>query len=232
MTVRDATRRESPDGKVLYIEELRGHLGVRTDTGEGSSPLNAAKTRPEVLLIGHDMHGDFQKMEQDGINVQKYFDYLGCVDTHVVIEDTGDMMGKSLGALAYHYDLAEPEWKGPMCSKVPSKMSFVGSHCAGNDAVVTLGGAIGQALDLSLRTFGHGNSLDEGKLPENWLQKPLQGMNTNIILLAYDTEGVETPKYKPNVRNRTSEHGFAWVRIADIAHIPPGKHGVNVRHFS
>ena len=56
-------------------------------------------------------------------------------------------------------------------------------------------------------------------------------MNTNLILLAYDTEGVETPDYKPSVRNRTSEHGFAWLRVADIAHIPPGRHGVNWRPF-
>ena len=155
MTVRDATRRESPDGNVLYIEELRGHLGVMTDAGEGSSPKNATKPRPEVLLIGHDMNGDFRKMDQDGIDVQKYFDYLGCVDTHVIIEDTGSTMGKSLGALAYHYDLAQPEWKGPMCPSIPSKLSFEGSYCAGNDAVVTATGVLAQALDLSLKTSGH-----------------------------------------------------------------------------
>ena len=177
------------------------------------------------------MHGDFEKMEQDGINLPRYFHYLGCVDTHVIVEDTGAIMGKSLGALAYHYDLAQPEWKGPMCPSIPPKLSFAGSHCAGNDAVVTLGSILGQALDLSLKTSGHEDSMDEGILPEDWLEKPLQGMNTNLILLAYDTEGVENPKYKPDVRNRTSEHGFAWVHVAEIAHIPPGSHGVNWRPF-
>lgn len=232
MTVRDATRRESPDGNVLYIEELRGHLGVRTDASEGFSPSNATKTRPEVLLIGHDMNGDFRKMAQDGIDVQKYFDYLGCVDTHVIIEDTGSTMGKSLGALVYHYDLAKPEYKSPMCPSIPRKLSFAGSHCAGNDAIVTAIGALSLALDLSLKTSGrHENTVNEGELPEDWLQKPLQGMNKNLILLAYDTEGVETPRYKPDVRNRTSEHGFAWLRIAEIAHIPPGRHGENWRPY-
>ncbi len=54
-------------------------------------------------------------------------------------------------------------------------------------------------------------------------------MNPNMILLAYDTEGVETPNYKPKIRNRTSEHGFAWVHLADIASIPPGEGGRNWR---
>ena len=140
-------------------------------------------------------------------------------------------MGKSLGSLASHYDLAKPEWKSPLCPHIPAKLSFVGAHCGGNDAIVTLGGAIGQALDLSLGTTAREDFDEEKNRPENWLEKPLRGMNTNMILLAYDTEGVENPRYKPFILNRTSEHGFAWLRIADISHVPPGEHGKNWRPF-
>lgn len=231
MTVRDATRRESPDGLVLYIEDLRTHLGVRTNASESSSSTDTTEARPEVILIGHDMQDDFQKLEKDGIDIPKYLHYSGCVDTHAIIDDTGARIGKSLSDLVSHYGLAKLELKKPGCPKIPPKWCFVGSHCAGNDAVATLGSSIALALDLTLKTSGHEDSPGEKILPDDWLEKPLQGMNTNMILLAYDTEGVETPKYKPNVLNRTSEHGFAWMRIADVAHIPPGEHGKNWRPF-
>ena len=228
MPVRDATRRESPDGHVLYVEELRKHLGIYTDAGESSSSTDTIAARPEVLLFGHNMHDDFQKMQKDGIDIQQFLHYSGCYDTQVVIEDTGVRMGKSLSDLMSHYGLAELEWMKPGCPKIPAKRVFIGSHCAGNDSIATLGGGIAQALDLSLVTSSHQNYEN---LPDDWFEKPLQGMNTNMILLAYDTEGVETPKYKPKILNRTSEHGFAWMRIADIAHIAPGKHGENWRPF-
>ena len=227
MTVRDATRRESPDGHVLYIEDLREHLGVRNNASEVSPAKNAPKSRPEVLLVGHDMHDDFKKMEQDGIDLQKHLHYSGCVDTHVIIEDTGERTGKSLGSLAARYDLAEPEFKFPACPSVAGKWSFVGSHCAGNDGVITLEAALGMAFDPSIRSLG-AESLD---LPEDWLSKPLQGLNANMILLGYDTEGVETPNYKPQVRNRTSEHGFSYLRLAEVAHLAPGEYGRNWRAF-
>lgn len=231
MTVRDATRRGSPDGHVLYIEDLRKHLGVRTNAGASSSPRDDLKARPEVLLIGHDMHDDFQKMEKDGIDLHKYLHYSGCVDTRVIIEDTGARMGQSLSDLMSHYGLAELEFKKPGCPKIPGKWVFVGAHCAGNDAVATLKSVLAQSLDLSLKTSSHKDSVGEKKLPEDSFDKPLQGMNTNMILLAYDTEGVETAKYNPRALNRTSEHGFAWVRIADIAHIPPGENGEDWHPF-
>lgn len=231
MTVRDATRRESPDGHVLYIEELRRHLGVGTDAGEGSSPPDAPKARLEVLLIGHDMHDDLKKMAKDGIDLQKFFEYSGCVDTQVLIEDSGSGMGKSLGCLTSRYDLAEPEFKGPLCPHIPAKLSFVGSHCAGNDGVVTLGSAVGQAFDPSLRISARADSADEKDRSGDWLEKPLRGINTNLILLAYDTESVENPRYKPFILNRTSEHGFAWLRLAEVALVPPGEHGKNWRPF-
>ena len=169
-------------------------------------------------------------MDKDGIDLKRYFHYLGCVDTQVIIEDTGAGMGKSLSASMYHYDLADLELKKPQCPKIPPKLAYIGAHCAGNDAVATLAISIAQALDLSLKT-SHEDLVYGGSLPEDWSDYPLQGMNKNLILMAYDTEGVETPNYKPKVLNRTSEYGFAWVRVADIAHIPPGEHGRNWRPY-
>ena len=226
MTVREATRRESPDGHVLYVEELRKHLGIEAAAGESSGSADTLKDGAEVLRIGHDMHGDFQKMEQDDIDLHKYFQYSGCIDTQVIIEDTDAYMGKSLSSLAFHYDLAELEIRKPGCSQKPAKVVFVGSHSAGNDAIVTLQSVLAQALDRSLKTRGR-DSVGVENLSDDWLEKPLQGMNTNMILLAYDTEGVETPNYKPRIRNRTSEHGFAWVHLAELASIPPGESGRN-----
>ena len=230
MTVRGATRRESPDGHVLYIEELRRHLGIVSSAGASESSQDTPKTRPEVILIGHDMHGDFRNMERDGIDLRRVFNYSGCLDTAAILEDTDAYIGRSLSSLVSHYDLAELEWKVPASNKVPGKYAFVGSHCAGNDAIKNLEAALAQALDLMVNTPGH-KSIDEPTLPKDWLDKPLQAMNTSMILLAYDTESVEIPKYKPNVPNRTSEHGFAWLRIADIANIAPGHNACNWRPF-
>ncbi|KAF6220794.1 hypothetical protein HO133_002474 [Letharia lupina] len=231
MTVRGATQRESPDGHVLFIEEVRKHLGVRANAGESSSLADTTEARPKVLLIGHDMHDDFRKMRQDGIDLQKHFQYSGCVDTQVVVEDTGASMGKGLSDLMSHYGLAKLEFKKVGCPKMPGKWVFVGAHCSGNDAVAALECLIDQTFDLSLRTPGDKDSVGLEDLPEDWLKKPLQGMNMDLILLSYDTEGVETPNYKPKVLNRTSEHGFAWMRVADFAHTPPGDHGQNWRSF-
>ena len=237
MTIRNATKRESPDGVVLYIEELRNHLGIGAGTGKSSSSSDATGTQPEVIIIGHNMNGDFQKMRKDGIDLQKHFHYSGCIDTQVVVEDTAAMMGQSLSALVSNYGLAEIEWKKPLCPSIAAKPVFVGQHCAGNDAVATLKVVIRQAFDRALQTAAHSDPIEEKSLPENWFEKPLPGMNLNMILIAYDTEGVETLNYKPHVPNRTSEHGFAWVRLADLAHIAPGEHGegwldlIQARHW-
>ena len=221
MTIRGATTRESPDGHVLYIGELRKHLGLGTSDGENSTTIDAPVNRPEVLLFGHDMHDDFRKMEQDGIDIKKYLHYAGCVDTQVLIEDNGEM-GKSLSSLVSWYGLAELEYKKPRFSK--GGMHFVGSHCAGNDAVMTVDVALALTFDPGLKSNG-----DWKDRPDDWLDKPLVGINTNMILLGYDTEGADNANYKPNVLNRTSEHGFAWLRLADVAHIAPGKDGRNWR---
>lgn len=222
MTVRDATRRESPDGHVLYIEDLRKHLGLGSNAGESSSSATPPNAAPEVILIGHEMHGDFQNLERDRIDLPRHFHYSGCVDTHVIIEDTGAISGKSLSSLVSHYELAELEWKKPRCRGIPGKFSFVGSHCSGNDAIKTLESALAQALDPRVGTIAH-------NLPTDWFDKPLHTVNINMILLAYDTQTVETPNYKPKVPNRTSEHGFAWLHLAEVAHIAPGEYGCNWR---
>ena len=230
MTVRDATRRESPDGHVLYIEDLRKHFGIRSGAGAGSSSEDTPKTCPEVILIGHDMHGDFLNINRDDIDLQTAFHYSGCLDTAVIIEDTSTYMGKSLSSLVSSYSLAELEWKNPGCPKIPGKYTFTGSHCAGNDAIKTLEASLALALDLNIKTRGR-NSENQSNLTTDWLDKPLQDMNTSMILLAYDTETVETPRYKPQVLNRTSEHGFASLRIADVADVAPGKNARNWRPF-
>ena len=230
MTVRDATRRKSPDGYVLYIEDLRQHLGLGTNAGEGSSSEDAPKARPEVILIGHDMHGDFQNLKRDGIDLQTSFHYSGCLDTAVIIEDTSPYMGKSLSSLVSHYDLAEMEWTKPGCDKIPGKYTFKGSHCAGNDAIKTLEVSLAQALDLTIKTPGPKSANAPNPLTD-WLDQPLGSLNTNLILLSYDTETVETPRYKPLIPNRTSEHGFAWLRLRDIAHLAPGENACNWRPF-
>ncbi len=96
-------------------------------------------------------------------------------------------MGKSLSSVASHYDLVELEIRKPECPQKPAEVVFVGSHSAGNDAIVTLQSVLAQALDLSLKTHGQ-DSVGVENLSEDWLEKPLQGMNTKMILLAYDTE--------------------------------------------
>ena len=226
MTVRDATRRESPDGHVLYIEDLRKHLGIRSGAGANSSSSeDTPKTRPEVILIGHDMHDDFLNMDRDSIDLRTAFHYSGCLDTAVIIEDTSSYTGKSLSSLVSTYSLAELEWKKPGCPKIPGKYTFTGSHCAGNDAIKTLEASLALALDLNIKTRGRNS--ENQPLTSDWLDRPLQNINTNMILLAYDTETVETPRYKPSVHNRTSEHGFASLRLADIAHVAPRKNTYN-----
>ena len=243
MTVRDATQRESPDGNVLYIGELREHLGLKTTTETSSSPTRETASRPEVLLVGHDMHGDFQSLENEDIDLGTHLLYSGCVDTHVVVEDADAPMGKSLSKLMYHYDLAELEFINPGCPRVPGKWHFKGAHNAGNDAVATLKVILAQALDRRLTNYtykAHSALTSQQQNIYNPLlldTEPPRNPNTNMILLAYDHEGVENPRYKPQVRNRTSEHGFAWLNLKDVISIPPGKNGVNwhpfirARHF-
>lgn len=50
-------------------------------------------------------------------------------------------------------------------------------------------------------------------------------------MIAYDTEAVEIDSYKPGIPNRTSEHGFGWLRMADVIDIAPGAHGKNWHPF-
>ena len=100
--VQDATRKESPDGHVLYIEEFRKYLGVslvRTDVGDISPSTDAPEALSEVVLSDHRMHDGSQKMDKEDINPHKCFRYLGCIDTQMIMRDTGSGMGESLSSL-------------------------------------------------------------------------------------------------------------------------------------
>lgn len=55
-------------------------------------------------------------------------------------------------------------------------------------------------------------------------------MNKSMVLLAYDSEGVESNRYDRQRRPigpATTEHGFAWLNLAEVTDIPPGKNGIN-----
>ena len=239
MTIRDATQRESPDDNVLYIEELREHLGLKATTDTPSSPMRETKSRPEVLLLGHDMHGDFKSLDNEGIDLETHLHNSGCVDTHVIVEDADAPMGKSLSKLMYHYGLAKLEYLEPRCSSKPGKWHFIGAHNAGNDAIATLKVILAQSLDRRLSSSSYESTLtaDEQKIYKSLLDEPPREINTNMILLSCASQSVETPHYKPSIHNRTSEHGFAYLPLKDVASIPPGKNGVNwhpfirARHF-
>lgn len=139
-------------------------------------------------------------------------------------------MPKGLSDLMGRYKFAELEWSKPACKA--GKWVFVGAHNAGNDAVATIKVAIAQALDLTLRSQNREASEGVENLPEDWYNKPLQGMYKNILLLAYDSENTDTTRYKPNTENRTTEHGFAWWHAADcMLDVPPGLNEVNWHAF-
>ena len=123
--VKDATRKESPDGHVLYIEELRKYLGVslRTGIGDSSPSTDDPEALPEVVLTDHGMHDDSQKMDKEDINPHKFFRYLGCIDTQMIMKDTGSGMGESLSSLTSQYSLYKVELKRPEYFRVLAMMS-------------------------------------------------------------------------------------------------------------
>ena len=113
MTIRSKVEEESPDGRVLYIEDLRHYLGIRTvkrdfrAESNTLAPVGSTKPSAEVLLIGHDLRGDFPKMRAEGINFDSHLHYSGCIDTYVVIKDTGkEGFGESLSRIMAHYGIA------------------------------------------------------------------------------------------------------------------------------
>ena len=238
MTVRDKVEEESPDGRVLYIKDLRECLGVGTSdcddtvSDEASNPIDTPKICVEVLLIGHDLRGDFPKMRAEGIRFDPYFDYLGCIDTHVIVEDTDrEYFPKSLGRLVQYYGLASGRMVRP--KNLPAskaKFVFFGGHNAGNDAIATLKVAIAQAFDPEIGTMFCRQPKKEANLTSEFLSKPLLGMKKNMVLLAYDSEGVESNRYDRQRRllgPATTEHGFAWLNLVEVADVPPGTDGVN-----
>jgi len=219
MPVRAKVAHESPNGKVLSIGEFRGCLGMIPCPKEGSASAERCKSRPEVLLLGHDMHSDFKNMKKAGMDLEKQLLYFGCVDTHVITEDTGMPLPKGLSALMERYELAQCHRSRP--NKQSAKWVFIGAHNAANDAIATLKVAIAEALDPRIGAWGGGDL----KSKEDWSTKSFGVMNTNMILLAYDSEAATNMHYKPSVQNRTTEHGFAWLRLSDVVAVDPGAHG-------
>ena len=213
MTVRKSLAAASLDGKVLTVEDLRKHLGLGVEPNEGSSAAVVQNTAPQVLLIGHDLCNDLKAMKQEGIQLATFFRYGGCADTLVLFEDASKSR-TSLSKLVEHYDLVECHMSKPKRKK--KKLIFIGAHNAGNDAIATLKVLLAQVLDMK------GPDVETDRC-----NKPLTGINQNMIFLAYDTETVEVPTYKPNKSNRTTEHGFAYLKLADVADIGPGRLGEN-----
>ena len=238
MTIRGKVEEESPDGHVLSIEDFRKCLGIGTSQHHPSVPgeilasVNAPEPVPDVLLVGHDLRGDFPKMRADGIIFHPHLHYIGCIDTHVIVEDAcEEYLPKGLGSLMQYYGLAGGRIVKPK-SLPASKAKFVffGGHNAGNDAIGTLKVAIAQALDRGITsTLGGEARLDE-YLTDEVLSKPLKSMKRNLVLLSYDSESVEPNRFdrqrKP-IGPATTEHGFAWLDLAEIADVPPGPNGVN-----
>ncbi len=234
MTIREMVEQESPDGCVLYIEDLRKCLGIDISdcetraSGEASGSVDPTKPLAEVLLIGHDLRGDFPKMRAEGITFDPHFKYFGCIDTYVIVKDTSrEQFGESLSRLMHYYGFASGRIVRAR-SLPASKAKFVcfGLHNAGNDAVATLKVSIAQGLDSEITT----RFCEKSDLTSEFLSKPLQSMKMNMVLLAYDSESVEPNRYDRQRRPigpATTEHGFAWLSLADVADVAPGEDGIN-----
>lgn len=240
MTIREKVEEESPGGRVLLIEDLRKCLGIvpsDCDTpaaGEVSTTVDPTKAFVEVILVGHDLRGDFPKLRAERITFEPHLYYFGCIDTYVIIKDTGkEQFGESLSYLMQHYGLASGRFVKPK-NLQKAKFVFFGGHNAGNDAIASLRVAIAQALDRDINTKFWGGSESEDDQTDEFLSNPLQGIKKNMILLAYDSEGVESNRRDRQGRPigpATTEHGFAWLNLADVANVPPGKNGINWHRY-
>lgn len=233
MTKRNQIAAANPGGHLLFVEQLRECLGTRQMIGEAPSSSDAIKTPIDVVLVGHDLDGDLKK---NGIStIGDHLHYSGCIDTHVVIEDTRGPLPLGLATLMEHYGFAKLTMSKPKFGK--GKFVFIGQHNAGNDAVATLKVVVAQALDPELET--HSTLLDKCKLvsteielADDWYEKPVPGLNPDLVLLVYDTESVTSGGYNPQVKDRTSEHGIAYLRISDVVKVPPGKpFGINWHRY-
>ncbi len=115
---------------------------------------------------------------------------------------------------------------------------FDGAHNAGNDAVANLKTILCIIVNSLFKT----NSYDDDDDPEAYmmdvttpeinidtgLHKPLSILNTEMLLVCFDAEGVQ---------GDTSEWGFAWIDVAEVCDIAPGKRcenwwpSIKAKHF-
>ena len=109
MTVREKTARASPDQDVLFIEDFRDILSTNHDDVGAAKTSSSSTLPPEIILLGHDMSSDFGKMREAGIDLGRFIKISGCLDTHVVVEDNGSTVSKSLSGLMDHYHLCRHE---------------------------------------------------------------------------------------------------------------------------
>ena len=92
--------------------------------------------RPDLILVGHNVIHDMRVLKQYGLDLINHFNLIGIADTQVLIQDAAiPRMGQSLTDLVPLYELYPPVFK-----QYRTKRTFLGSHCAGNDAVANLKG--------------------------------------------------------------------------------------------
>lgn len=217
------TKAKYPGTSVLSLNEFRVCLGI------GSPQPTEQETTPDtdnkslkMLLLGHNIVDDFNRLHAEGVHLDHVMTYTGIVDTEVYAENAN--IPKSLSSLMSRYDFAELVPSESKCKG--TKMVFDGAHNAGNDAVATLKVALAQALDSELGGYGYYE--DDGETEENgWEVGPLENIDPTMVLLANDCEHVESDNYIPNIENRTTEIGFASLSLRDVIGIPPGINGEN-----
>lgn len=77
---------------------MRAYLGIEKPPNVGESSDERAG-RPQVLLVGHHMTGDVDKIKQAGIDVSTSPYFSAYVDTQVLVKDHGTRDSESLSGL-------------------------------------------------------------------------------------------------------------------------------------
>ena len=105
---------------------------------------------------------------------------------------------------------------------------FPHQHNAGNDSAASSKGVLGLAFDNSVyhsrfRAYANTHDPDEIRRVDpdttrDMNAEILHGMNRNVIVVAFDTEGADD---SPDV----TEVGFCVFRLQDVGSTPPGVRG-------